>query len=110
MAARRPADIGREQTRVDSAALRESPALSMAEILGYNSGIYIKDYGRAHSGHGFVQGNFALTQVTWNGMRISSPMLGSTDFSMIPSYFIDRAAIDHGSSSLGDVAVDWEVL
>ena len=104
VAARRPADIGREQTRVDSAALRESPALSMAEILGYNSGIYIKDYGRATLATASFRGTSpSHTQVTWNGMRISSPMLGSTDFSMIPSYFIDRAAIDHGSSSLGDV-------
>lgn len=104
VAARRPADIGREHTRVDSAALRESPALSMAEILGYNSGIYIKDYGRATLATASFRGTSpSHTQVTWNGMRISSPMLGSTDFSMIPSYFIDRAAIDHGSSSLGDV-------
>lgn len=100
----RSADIGRSETRVDSAALRESVALSMADVLGYNSGIYIKNYGRATLATASFRGTSpSHTQVTWNGMRISSPMLGSTDFSMIPSYFIDRASIIHGSSSISEV-------
>ena len=37
------------------------------------------------------------TQVVWNGMRINSPMLGMTDFSMIPSYFVDDAQLLHGT-------------
>lgn len=100
----RSADIGRSETKVDSAALRESVALSMADVLGYNSGIYIKNYGRATLATASFRGTSpSHTQVTWNGMRISSPMLGSTDFSMIPSYFIDRASIIHGSSSINEV-------
>ena len=39
----------------------------------------------------------------WNGMRINSPMLGMTDFSMIPSYFVDDATLLHGTSSLNVV-------
>ena len=42
------------------------------------------------------------TQVTWNGMRINNPMLGMTDFSMIPSYFIDDASLLHGTSSVNE--------
>ncbi|MBQ5617995.1 MAG: TonB-dependent receptor, partial [Alistipes sp.] len=42
------------------------------------------------------------TQVTWNGMKINSPMLGMTDFSMIPSYFIDDASLLHGTSSVNE--------
>ena len=34
-------------------------------------------------------------------MRINSPMLGTVDFSMIPSYFIDDATLYHGASSIG---------
>ncbi len=33
-------------------------------------------------------------------MRINNPMLGMTDFSMIPSYFIDDASLLHGTSSV----------
>lgn len=104
VAARRTAEVGHEESKVDSAALRESVALSLADVLGYNSSIFIKDYGRATLATASFRGTSpSHTQVTWNGMRISSPMLGSTDFSMIPSYFIDRASILHGSSSLSDV-------
>ena len=35
-------------------------------------------------------------------MRINSPMLGMTDFSMIPSYFIDDASLLHGTSSVNE--------
>ena len=35
-------------------------------------------------------------------MRINNPMLGMTDFSMIPSYFIDDASLLHGTSSVNE--------
>ncbi len=35
-------------------------------------------------------------------MKINSPMLGMTDFSMIPSYFIDDASLLHGTSSVNE--------
>ena len=76
----------------------------MADVLAYNSSIFIKNNGRATLSTATFRGTSpSHTQVTWNGMRISSPMLGSTDFSMIPSYFVDKASIVHGSSSLTDV-------
>ena len=35
-------------------------------------------------------------------MRINNPMLGMTDFSTIPSYFIDQASLLHGTSSVNE--------
>lgn len=35
-------------------------------------------------------------------MRINNPMLGMTDFSTIPSYFIDDASLLHGTSSVNE--------
>lgn len=103
VAARRVADVGRQETRIDSAALRENVALSLADVLGFNSSAYIKNFGRATLATVTFRGTSpSHTQVTWNGMRISSPMLGSTDFSMIPGYFVDDARLVHGSSSLTD--------
>lgn len=94
-------DIGVQQTKFDSLVLKENIALSMADILTFNSSIFVKSYGRATLSTVSFRGTSAShTQVTWNGMRINSPMLGMTDFSMIPSYFIDDASLLHGTSSV----------
>lgn len=100
---RRPmSEIGVQKTDFDSAALKENVALSMADVLGYNSSVYVKNYGRATLSTVSFRGTSpSHTQVMWNGMRINSPMLGMTDFSMIPSYFIDKASLLHGTSSVG---------
>ena len=94
-------DIGVQQTRFDSLVLKENIDLSMADILTFNSSIFVKSYGRATLSTVSFRGTSAShTQVTWNGMRINNPMLGMTDFSMIPSYFIDDASLLHGTSSV----------
>ena len=40
-------EIGAQVTKFDSAALKENIALSMADILMFNSSIFVKNYGRA---------------------------------------------------------------
>lgn len=96
-------DIGVQRTRIDSAALRENVALSMADVLNFHSSIFVKQYGRATLSTVAFRGTSpGHTQVMWNGMRINSPMLGMTDFSMIPAYFIDDASLLHGTSSVNE--------
>lgn len=96
-------DIGVQRTRIDSAVLKENISLSMADVLSFNSSIFVKSYGRATLSTVSFRGTSpSHTQVTWNGMKINSPMLGMTDFSMIPSYFIDDALLMHGTSSVND--------
>ena len=96
-------EIGTQQTKFDSVVLKENIALSMADILTFNSSIFVKNYGRATLSTVAFRGTSpSHTQVTWNGMRINSPMLGMTDFSMIPSYFIDDASLLHGTSSVNE--------
>ena len=101
---RRPIkEIGIQQTKFDSVALKENIALSMADVLAFNSSIFVKSYGRATLSTVAFRGTPpSPTQVTWNGMRINNPMLGMTDFSMIPSYFIDDASLLHGTSSVNE--------
>ena len=101
---RRPMkSIGMEQTRLDSIVLKENIALSVADVLTFNSPLFVKQYGRATLSTVSFRGTGpSHTQVTWNGMRINNPMLGMTDFSMIPSYFIDGASLLHGTSSLSE--------
>lgn len=102
--AKRPMkEIGVTKTTFDSAMLKENIALSMADILAFNSSIFVKSYGRATLSTVAFRGTSpSHTQVTWNGMRINNPMLGMTDFSTIPSYFIDRATLLHGTSSVNE--------
>ena len=91
-------DIGVQKTTFDSIALKENIALSMADILTFNSSVFVKSYGRATLSTVAFRGTSpSHTQVTWNGMRINNPMLGMTDFSTIPSYFIDQASLDRKS-------------
>ncbi len=99
---RRPLkEVGVERTTFDSVAMRENVAQSMADILAYNSGLFVKNYGRATLSTVSFRGTSpSHTQVTWNGMRINNPMLGMTDFSTIPSFFVDKASLLHGSSSV----------
>lgn len=100
--ARRPLkDIGVNRTDFDSLALRDNISLSMSDVLAYNSAIYVKEHGRASLSTVAFRGTSpSHTQVTWNGMRINSPMLGMTDFSTIPAFFIDKASLLHGTSSV----------
>lgn len=96
-------EIGVQKTHLDSTVLKENIALSMADVLTFNSSIFVKSYGRATLSTVSFRGTSpSHTQVSWNGMRINNPMLGMTDFSMIPSYFIDDASLLHGTSSVNE--------
>ena len=96
-------EIGTQQTKFDSLALKENISLSMADVLSFNSSIFVKSYGRATLLTVSFRGTSpSHTQVSWNGMKINNPMLGMTDFSMIPSYFIDDASLLHGTSSVNE--------
>lgn len=96
-------EIGTTQTKMDSTVLKENIALSVADVLTFNSPIFVKSYGRATLSTVSFRGTSAShTQVTWNDMKISNPMLGMTDFSTIPSYFIDDASLLHGTSSVNE--------
>ena len=96
-------EVGVQQTKMDSIVLKENIALSVADILTFSSPIFVKNYGRATLSTVAFRGTSAShTQVSWNGMKINNPMLGMTDFSMIPSYFIDDATLLHGTSSVNE--------
>ncbi len=95
-------EIGVQRTLLDTVVLRNTISSSLADALTAGSTIFIKSYGRATLSTASFRGTSpAHTQVTWNGMRVNSPMLGQVDFSLIPSFFIDEATVYHGASSVG---------
>ena len=101
-AARSLRDIGVQKSPLSEQVLTESVTLSMAEVLAKNSTIFIKSSGRATLATASLRGTApSHTAVSWNGIDLSSPMLGMVDFSMIPSYFVDNGEVYHGATSVG---------
>ena len=95
-------EIGVQRTKLDSIVLRDNISSSLADALTSGSTIFIKSYGRATLATASFRGTSpSHTQVTWNGMKINSPLFGQVDFSLIPAYFIDNATLYHGASSVG---------
>ena len=103
--ARRPlSNVGTTMTTLDTLTLRETVVNSIADVLAQNTPIFIKSYGRGSLATASFRGTApSHTQVLWNGMKLNSPTLGMVDFSMIPSFFIDKGSLYHGASSVGVV-------
>lgn len=97
-------DIGVQKTEFPEKVLKEDVTLSLADMLAHNSPVFIKSYGRGTMATLSLRGTgSSQTRVTWNGMRMNSPMFGMMDLSYIPSYFIDGAELYNGASSVGVV-------
>lgn len=93
------------RTSLDSLSLKENISMSLADVLAYNSSLFVKQSGRAaFSTVSFRGTSPSHTQVLWNGMKINSPMPGMADFSLIPSFLTDRADLLHGGSALQEVS------
>lgn len=98
---RRFAGTGTRVTVFDTLALRENISVSLSDLLTYNSSVFVKQSGRASlSTISFRGTSSSHTKVLWNGMEINSPMLGMTDFSLIPSFLTDQAVLLHGPASV----------
>lgn len=92
--------IGVSKIDIDSAALHRTIASSAADALAFNPSVFVKTTGRATLTTVALRGASPWhTYVDWNGLPLNSPMLGTTDFSLIPAGFIDRASIFYGGSS-----------
>ena len=100
-AQRRLADVGLTKTDLDSVLLRESVVNSLGDLLSRNTSVFIKSYGRGTLATASFRGTApSHTQVLWNGLKLNSPMLGMTDFSLIPAYFTDEVSLLHGAGSV----------
>lgn len=98
-------EIGACKDVIDTTMLKSGLSLSMADVLMSNTGVYVKHSGRATLSTVAIRGTGAShTQVTWNGLKINSPMMGQTDFSSIPAYFVGEAKVLYGTTSLGEAS------
>jgi len=94
-------EAGVKSTKVDSMIMIDKINVSLSDILSQNTTVFIKDLGRGALATASFRGTAPThTQVYWNGITINSPMLGMTDFSLIPAFIIDDLELNHGSASL----------
>lgn len=81
-------------------ALRDLPTLDIAHLLSQESGVFIKSYGLGSLATSSIRGAGAgHTAVIWNGLPITSPMLGQLDLSLIPLAFIDELTVQYGGNA-----------
>lgn len=86
---------------VDTLALRESAAWSLSDLLRSSSPMFVKGYGPGGIATVSLRGTGAShTVLTWNGINLNSPMLGQSDFSLVPSILADVVTIHNGGSSI----------
>ncbi|HPS12584.1 MAG TPA: TonB-dependent receptor plug domain-containing protein [Prolixibacteraceae bacterium] len=98
-------EAGLKITKVDSLVMIDKITVSLSDILSQNTTVFIKDHGRGAMATASFRGTApSHTQVFWNGITINSPMLGMTDFSLIPAFIIDDLELNHGAASLSEAS------
>ncbi len=92
---------GYKKVSADSAVLNFYNLGSLAEVMSENSAVSIKSYGMGGIATPSFRGTGAgNTQVLWNGIEIDHPMLGLSDFSLLPAGMIDELHIYFGGASM----------
>jgi vitamin B12 transporter len=74
---------------------------TVADLLNSASPLFVKSYGPGGIATVSFRGTGAShTVVTWNGINLNSPMLGQSDFQLMPVIAADDITIYYGGSSL----------
>ncbi|MDX2174562.1 MAG: TonB-dependent receptor [Bacteroidota bacterium] len=93
-------EIGKKTDVVDSTLKQQFNFNSIADVLNFNSTVFIKKYGPgALATTAFRGGNASQTAILWNGFNIQNPMLGQIDLNLLPSILFDNVEIEYGGSS-----------
>ena len=98
---------------VDTALLIEYSNFSVTDVLNEVSPLNIKCYGSGGTATTSFRGASAVhTIVLWNGININHPMLGQSDFSLLPASMIDNIRINYGGASMeaGDGGMGGAIL
>jgi iron complex outermembrane receptor protein len=96
-------------TALDSAAIAQSGARSVADVLAMRSGAFVKQYGSTGLASLSMRGmGGSQTQVLVDGLRVSNPQTGQVDLSLLPTLLLESVEVQrgagsarHGSGSLG---------
>jgi iron complex outermembrane receptor protein len=96
-----PGTTGYKKTSIDTTFLNYGTQNSLADILSQHSQVFIKSYGMGGNAAPSFRGTGAgHTQLAWNDINISHPMLGQSDLALIPAALIDDVQIYYGGASM----------
>ena len=88
---------------LDSSILGHYQCGKLSNMLLNETPVFVKSYGSGSLASLSIRGTGAShTQLFWNGISITSPILGQNDFSLLPVTTFDEAEIHYGLSSLED--------
>ncbi len=91
---------GVKTSRTDSLTRLITGQNNLAQLLSYNSPVFIKSYGPMQlSTTSFRGAGAEHTAVLWNGINLQSNMHGQLDFSLIPAGFMDEIDVHYGGNS-----------
>ena len=86
---------------IDSSRISGYSNVFLNDLLRDATPLIIKEYGAGLTATSSFRGTSAgHTQVAWNGININDPMLGQTDFSLIPAGMIDNVMVSFGGASM----------
>ena len=92
----RAATIGGVTQTWSERELAIRPINDVGELLS-DAGVYVKSYGLGSLATSSARGGAAgHTLVLWNGLPVSSPMLGQLDLSLFPAAGFDAASFTRG--------------
>jgi iron complex outermembrane receptor protein len=90
-------------TKIKRETLEHYAADDLGTILSRMTPLQLKTYGPGNLATPVFRGTSAAhTQTTWNGLSLNSPMLGQTDFGLLPAFFADEVTVLHGIASLSE--------
>jgi vitamin B12 transporter len=94
------AQIGKKYETIDSTLKQQFKFNSVADVLSFNTPVYIKSYGPgALATTAFRGGNASQTAVLWNGLNIQNAMLGQADLALMPAILFNDIGVEYGGSS-----------
>ena len=86
---------------IDSVQLKNYSLFSLTDVLKESTPLFIKCYGSGGIATSSFRGTSAgHTQIAWTGIVINDPMLGQSDFSLIPAGLIENVMISFGGASM----------
>ncbi len=85
---------------LDSAALRQTGAATLADLLARRGGVFVRSYGPGGLASPSLRGaGAAQTLVLLDGFRLADPQLGQVDLSLLPTALLERVEVLHGAAS-----------
>lgn len=92
--------LGKKYEPIDSNIKQQFRFNSVADVLSFNTPVFVKSYGPGGvSTTAFRGGNASQTAVLWNGFNIQNSMLGQADLALLPSVLFETIDVEYGGSS-----------